>query len=113
MSPDGIAVAFQIKRPKITQYLLNLESPRGASKAKYLMGFGFTLDDPDTLASALVEHAMRNLPGAGSVSQIGVPVVVFEGTVTAPDGREMPLRTVWEPREPFEMHFVTAVPLTR
>jgi hypothetical protein len=42
--------------------------------------------------------------------------VVFEGTVLAPDGRDTPLRTVWEPRDigsVREMHFVTAVLLTR
>ncbi|MCJ2009865.1 hypothetical protein FV232_27050 [Methylobacterium sp. WL30] len=113
MSSDEVEVSWLIDRPKISRYLLDLTSKRGASKAKYLMRFGFTPDDPLTLANALAEHVARNLPGVQSISARGVLLVVFEGEVTAPDGREMPLRTVWEPREPRQMHFVTAVPLTR
>lgn len=112
MTGRTIRVDWQIDSAKITRYLLDLTSKRGASKAKYLMRFGFTPDEPRVLAAALVEHAMNNLPGVTSVSRKGNPVVVFEGPVTTPDGRAMPLRTVWEPRLG-EMHFVTAVPLTR
>lgn len=58
------------------------------------MGFGFAREDPDTLAKALVTHAMRNLPGVEAVSQIGVPVLVIEGVVTAPDGRKGRVRAM-------------------
>lgn len=112
-----VQVAWIIDGPKIPKYLLDPTSPEGASKAKYLMRFGFTLSDPATLANALVRHAMDNLyEGEPSTTRVGKRVIVFEGTVPAPDGRDMPLRTVWEPQEVGdrrEMVFVTAVPLTR
>lgn len=116
MSGGTVRIAWTIDGPKISRYLLDVTSKVGAPKAKYLMRFGFTPSDPQALANALVQHAMGNLPGVPSTSRMGNPVVVFEGTVLAPDGRDMPLRTVWEPRESQgerEMHFVTAVPLTR
>ena len=113
MTGESAAIAWQIDGAKIHRYLLNASHPRGASKARYLLGFGFTPADPGALAKALVEHAHGNPPGVAAVSPKGIPLVVFEGVVQAPDGRAMPLRTVWEPREPLEMRFVTAVPLTR
>lgn len=110
-----VPVTWHIDARKISEYLLDLEHPIGGPKAKYLMGFGFTLADPATLANALVMHAMGNLPGKPSTTRVGKRVAVFEGTVPAPDSRDMPLRTVWEPQEvggEREMQFVTAVPLT-
>jgi hypothetical protein len=56
-------LAWLIDGAKISRYLLDEASPRGAPKAKYLMRFGFTPCDPKALADALFEHAMRNLPG--------------------------------------------------
>ncbi|MGY2053217.1 DUF6883 domain-containing protein [Methylobacterium sp. JK268] len=111
-SPKG-TVTWLIPRPKITAYLLDLQHPRGGSKAKFLIGFGFTPDAPDVLANALVAHARGNPPGLTIFPQKGLWRIVFEGPVTAPDGRQMPLRTVWEPRDLSEMHFITAIPLTR
>ncbi len=109
-----VNVAWIIENPKILEYLLNLEHPRGGPKAKYLMRFGFSRSAPDVLASALVEHAMKNLPGQKVQAGKGPHKIVFEGTVPAPDGRDMPLRTIWIPRDPPpEMRFVSAIPLTR
>ncbi|WP_143132076.1 DUF6883 domain-containing protein [Methylobacterium sp. 174MFSha1.1] len=113
MTPSQVPIAWLIDNQKISGYLLNIEHPHGASKAKYLMRFGFRPESPDALASALVEHALKNLPGLEVVPPGGSPKIVFEGVVAAPDGRDMPLRTVWKRRAPFEMRFVTAVPLTR
>lgn len=107
------AVAWLIDNRKISEYLLDLTHPYGGPKAKYLMRFGFTPEEPDILANALVEHARANSPGVEVQPPKGEPKIVFEGTVIAPDGRDMPLRTVWKRRAPLEMHFVSAVPLTR
>ena len=113
MSEKTVSVVWCIDGPKITDYLLNPVHPRGGSKAKYLLGFGFTQDDPQTLADALSQHKLRNFPGKALPQPRGPNRVVLEGTVAAPDGRAMPLRTVWEARDGFEMRFITAVPLTR
>ncbi|KMO13929.1 hypothetical protein SQ03_20690 [Methylobacterium platani JCM 14648] len=58
-------------------------------------------------------HALSNRLGMRIMPSCDPPRVVFEGTVVAPDGRAMPLRTVWEARVSTGMHFITAVPLTR
>ncbi|BCM85289.1 DUF6883 domain-containing protein [Methylobacterium indicum] len=113
MTPPQGPVTWLIDGPKISAYLLNADHPRGSSKAKYLIGFGFAPEALGVLAAALVTHALSNGPGVRMVPPKGAPRSVFEGTVTAPDGREVPLRTVWELRSPAEMHFITAVPLTR
>jgi len=106
-------VAWLIDGPKISAYLLNAQHRRGGSKAKYLMSFGFAPEAPDVLADALVSHALANLFGMRAVPSYEAPRFVCEGAVVAPDGREMPLRTIWEARAPNEMHFITAIPLTR
>jgi hypothetical protein len=102
-----------VENAKITRYLLNLDHPDGASKAKYLRGFGFTSEAPETLAAALVQHALSNPPGRTVVPPKGLSRVLFEGLVQGPDGRLLGLRTVWEIVEAQEWRFVTAVPLTR
>ncbi|WP_342110427.1 DUF6883 domain-containing protein [Methylobacterium sp. SI9] len=116
MTDKSVPVTWHIEAHKISRYLTDLAHPVGGPKAKYLMRFGFSPDEPAILANALVLHAMGNRPGMPSTTRVGTLAVVFEGTVLAPDGRDMPLRTVWEPRDigsVREMHFVTAVPLTR
>ncbi|WP_156311976.1 DUF6883 domain-containing protein [Methylobacterium platani] len=42
MTLPQVPAAWLIDGRKISAYLMNTEHPRGASKAKYLMGFGFT-----------------------------------------------------------------------
>lgn len=113
MSQKTVRVSWFIDGPKVSAYLLNLDHPVGKFKAKYLLGFGFSPDAPRVLAEALVDHAMMNAPGTVSPQAKGPDRAVFEGTVIAPDGRAMPLRTVWEPGKSYEMRFITAVPLTR
>ncbi|WP_409565904.1 DUF6883 domain-containing protein [Methylobacterium sp. J-077] len=81
-----------------------------------MSGFGFTREAEKTLADALVQHAMNNLPGVVQPQPEGPNRVEFRGTVRAPDGRDMPLRTVWEVGEgdgDTTMRFLTAIPLTR
>lgn len=98
---------------KISAYLLNTEHSRGRSKAKYLMSFGFTPEAPSVLADALVRHALLHSLGMTIMPSYDPLRVVCEGAVIAPDGREMPLRTIWEARGASEMRLITAIPLTR
>jgi len=46
-----------IERAKITQYLLDLSSPDGASKARSFMAHGFSAVRPQELEAALLGHA--------------------------------------------------------
>ena len=113
MSAKLVPVLFTIDAPKVSAYLLNLESKRGASKAKYLMLFGFTPAEPKVLADALAAHAIGNFPGTVQPQPDGPNRIRFEGRVRAPDGRDMPLATVWEATEgdgERRMRFITAFP---
>lgn len=44
---------------KITTYLLNAGHEEGGAKANFFMHFGFSLDDWQTLADALLAHAAQ------------------------------------------------------
>lgn len=108
-----VEVTFIIDGPKITAYLLNTKSDRGASKAKYLMRYGFDVSQPKVLADALAAHAMGNQPGTPQLQAAGAHRVRYDGRVRAPDGRDMQLSSVWEALEQDGQHimrFITAFP---
>ncbi len=91
-------------------YLLNPSHADGASKARYLLGFGYTAAEPQRLAADLVKHARDHWPGRAVLRPIGLLRRVFEGLMTAPDGRDISLRSVWEATSATEMRFLTAYP---
>lgn len=107
------SIVWLIDVCKISGYLLDLAHAYGGPKAKCLMRFGSRPEERGILANALVEHARTNSPGVEVVPPKGETKIVFEGTIVAPDGRDVPLRTVWKRRASLEMHFVSAIPLTR
>jgi hypothetical protein len=80
---------------KLRDYLLNPRHLRGASKAKWLMSFGYRAANWQELAADLRRyHLSRDYDlweetEYGSRYQIASPVV-------APDGREVMLRTIWQ-----------------
>ena len=49
-----------VAREKITEYLLSLTSPRGASKARFFMRFGFTIERWEVFAEALHSLCLEN-----------------------------------------------------
>ncbi|SFM13892.1 DUF6883 domain-containing protein [Methylobacterium pseudosasicola] len=104
------AIVWTVAWPKIVSYLLNPAHTDGASKAKYLLAFGYAAEEPERLAGDLVKHAVDHWPGRTVVRPIGLPRRVFEGPVTAPDGRVISLRSVWEITHDTEMRFLTAYP---
>ena len=85
------AVPFRqwvIDNAKVTHYLLNPVHPKGASKARLLMQFGFSLSDPNVLAEKLALHAIGNGPGRDMYPLRGLPPrSVVEGTIATPSGR--------------------------
>lgn len=58
MSRAGLPtlLGLRIQGEKIVGYLLNPMHPKGGSKAKFLLRFGFTAGQPNILADALVDH---------------------------------------------------------
>lgn len=110
MTDDAAAVAWTVERPKLVGYLLNPAHADGASKAKYLLAFGYTASLPEQLADDLVRHAIAHWPGRRMQPPLGRPRLIFEGPLMAPDGRSVSLRSVWEETAPVQMRFLTAYP---
>jgi hypothetical protein len=102
-----------VPQRKITEYLLSLTHPDRRSKEKFFTAFGFTVDDWETLATALINHVADNDVTKIEDSSFGTRYVI-EGTMVSPDNRNPLLRSVWfigtEENIP---KFVTAYPLKR
>ncbi len=78
---------------KITAYLLSTTHPDGSGKEKFFTAFGFSLDEWQRLATALVTHVADNDVTKVEDSPFGTRYVV-EGTIISPDGRNPYLRSV-------------------
>lgn len=114
MSASGVLPsAFILRSAKIVAYLLNLEHPRGQTKAKFFLGFGFRRDDPQAFADALIDHAIPAHFARESIDGFGHRVLEFEGQIVAPDGRRPRIKTVWIFVAPDSASFVTAHPMPR
>lgn len=100
-----------VPEPKITRYLLSLAHPGGRGKALFFLRFGFSEDTWESLADALVQHALDNEVSSVESRSFGTRYVV-EGAMPTPDGRAPRIRSVWfvegDERAP---RFVTAYPL--
>src|SRR5690242_18718041 len=79
---------------KITAYLLSSEHRRGASKARFLLRFGFRPEAWRELEAALVRHAVEGTVVAQRQGIHGTTYAV-EGPLHTPDGRDPSFRTVW------------------
>ena len=84
---------------KITEYLLNLSHPDGASKARFFGRFGFSLDRWENLAKSLRDHAMRHTVESVTESEYGLRYCI-DGLLETPDGRKPRVRTVWLVTQP-------------
>jgi hypothetical protein len=83
-----------IPEEKITQYLLSSTHPEGKDKAAFFTAFGFTIDEWQTLAIALIEHAHEHFVVRVIFGQFGARYLV-EGALNTPDGRRPLVRVVW------------------
>ena len=102
-----------VSRKKLTEYLLSLSHPSGASKALFFRAIGYSQDNADELA-----HGLRSAAEEGEVvgtltSEFGTKYIL-EGRLDTPVGRSVTVTTVWitainddRPR------FVTAYPSKR
>ena len=79
---------------KVTTYLLDLGHPTGASKARFLIRFGFDPAQPEALIEALRRHPDDNDVIETQMTEHGVRNVV-QCRVRTPDGRDPCIRTVW------------------
>ena len=89
------AQTYAIPLPKITRYLLNINHPKGWSKAQFFLQRGFTPADPAVLAVALVNHAIDNWPGLVLPQAYGRSHECV-GPMLFPDGTTRRVMTVWK-----------------
>lgn len=85
----------RVEHDKIVGYLLNLRHVYGASKARFFLEFGFRVDNPEKLATALREHGVRHEVVRTKLTPFG-PRYEVEGMVEVPDGRSPHIRTIWQ-----------------
>ncbi|WP_409568376.1 DUF6883 domain-containing protein [Methylobacterium sp. J-072] len=69
-------------------------APEGGSKAKFLLRFGFSADQPNILADALVSHYVSAPDTQMIFDAVGSRRIVCEGPIKGVDGREPWIRSV-------------------
>lgn len=104
-----VQVGFSIDDRKLTHYLLDLSHPAGGPKARFFLGHGFTSDDPDALANALLAHVDN--PTTRRPTSYGLRIVC-EGPLLTPNRTTPLVRSVWQHAPPeTAAKLVTAYPL--
>lgn len=89
------ADSVRIERDKIVSYLLNPEHRYGASKARFLADFGFTLKNWRQLETALRELAFHNEVTRQKATPFG-PRFEVDGNLRTPSGLAPRMRSVWQ-----------------
>jgi len=83
----------------------------GRHKAAFFTRFGFSADNWEIMAAALLHHASENEVVRIEASPFGARYVV-EGELRTPDGRNPEVRVVWFiAQNDFAPYLVTAYPL--
>ena len=102
-----------VPRRKITEYLLSSTHRDGRSKAAFFTRFGFSIEEWDVLAAALLRHARQHEITKIEGSPFGTRYVI-EGTMVAPDGTTLNIRSIWFIRNGGTIpQIVSAYPLRR
>ncbi len=83
-----------IEQSKIDDYLLNIDHVDGWSKAKFFLGRGFSLGEPEDLANALAQHAIANWPGRIATNAYATKHIVT-GPLVCPDGTAPGVIAIW------------------
>ena len=80
--------------PKIVNYLLSPTHPDGRSKAQFFTSFGFSPENWQEFATALLAHAANHEAARVEASPFGTRYST-EGAIAAPDGRTPQICSVW------------------
>ena len=83
------------QREKITGYLLAENPESGRGKPNFFAAFGFSADNWQALADALMALGSAHEVAKVEETEFGVKYVV-EGLLSAPDGRNPRVRTIWQ-----------------
>jgi len=100
-----------VPRQKLSKYLLSETHAVGKAKAKYFRSLGYTEENVDQLAKALLMIAKSEGVRQEVVSRYGTKYII-DGDIVTPIGTTARLRSIWV----VESHddrprFVTAYPL--
>lgn len=102
-----------VPRKKIVDYLLSLVHEDGRPKAVFFTRLGFTTEDWQELAEALIGHAGRHEVENIVSSQYGTRYIIV-GEIEAPDGRRPIVKVIWlVDNESDALRLVTAYPAGR
>ena len=111
----GYPARFRVDDDQVRRHLLDPKHEDGGAKCAFLRSVGFTLDDPVTLMTALIEHPTpQTLVRAHAVFQ-GLRYH-FEGPMRCPGGISAQVRTVWQVHARPGLHparFITPKPLRK
>jgi hypothetical protein len=103
----------EVSETKVVRYLLSTSHRAGKSKAVFFMEFGFAQARWEELDRALRQHARNNDVAREEKTQFGTRYVI-DGSLQAPDGRMLNVRTAWfVDSEGDSPRFITAHPLPR
>jgi hypothetical protein len=83
-----------VPKEKIVDYLLSMSHPDGRHKAVFFNSFGFSADNWQELAAALLQHAAEHEVVAEEDSPFGKRYAV-DGIMMMPDGRSAMVRSAW------------------
>lgn len=105
------AEAAQVEHDKLRRYLLSETHPIGRWKAKFFRDIGFNETNIAVLERSLIEMAKTEEIAETATTLHGTKYVI-EGSITAPSGNRVKLRTVWIVDKGQDMpRFVTAYPM--
>ena len=79
---------------KLTDYLLSLDHPYGASKARFFLACGFSPHGHEAFAQALIAQARGGLERTEAGFDGGTKLIV-DGETETPAGDLRRIRTVW------------------
>jgi hypothetical protein len=101
-----------VPKAKIVGYLLNLANENGHSKARFFLAFGFTIEQWEVMANALLHHAsLHEVTRIEPRPPFGIHYVI-EGILDSPDGRNPSVRVIWIVDEGYDIpRLVSAYPL--
>lgn len=84
----------EVPRSKILDYLLALDHPDGAPKARFFLNWGFSRENWEELAAALIRMVQTNDFSEIIEGKFGIKYLV-EAPIDAPEGRTPVVRTIW------------------
>jgi hypothetical protein len=104
------AATCAVEKEKLVSYLLNPAHPDNGGKAAFFLSLGFTLDNWEIFAAALVRLA-QTTDLAQSMESLHGWKYVIDGRLDTPRGKSPVVRTIWIVDLGFEVpRLVTAYP---